>query len=397
MRKLESWIDGFERYTADLESPAIFRRWTGIFTLACAMERKIWISNRMGILFPNLYIFMIGPPGAGKTVTASVSRELLLALDEHHVAPTSVTRASLIDNLKEAERKIVRPRESPPFVEFNSLALLSNELGVLLPAYENDFMNVLTDLYDCKVYSESRRSKDTRIAIPSPQLNLMAATTPSYLNNFLPAGAWDQGFLSRTIMVYAGAPPLSDLFAPVSVDAQLKQALAHDLVEISRLYGELEWEPSAVVAIREWREGGMRPLPDHPKLLHYNTRRTAHLIKLCQIASVARASDYIITMEDFVEALGWMIEAEEFMPDIFKSMVSGGDSQIIQECWHYVYKLHIKHGKPVPAQQVVMFLQERTPAHNIEKVLDVMVRAGILTKDDLVEGVGTCFIPRPLQ
>jgi hypothetical protein len=395
-RQLESWIDGFERYTEQLNSPPIFRKWVGIFTLACALERRVWAKMGPGILYPNLYLFLVGPPGAGKTAAANVARNLLMGIDDLHVAPTSVTRASLIDNLKEAERKVVRPRESPPIIEFNSLALLSNELGVLLPSYENDFMNVLTDLYDCHVYTESRRSKDTRIAIPAPQLNLMAATTPSYLNNLLPQGAWDQGFLSRTIMVYAGTPPRRSVFEDVTLATDLQKRLEHDLNEIYGLFGKVDFDPEVVAAVDAWHLSGGKPVPDHPKLQHYNTRRTAHLIKLMCISCVARSDDLVVVIDDFVEAMGWMSEAEAAMPDIFKSMVSGGDSQVIAETWHFAYKMYVKNQVPITEQRLAMFLQERTPAHNIRNILEVMERAGIL-EEKMVQGVGKAFIPKPLQ
>lgn len=395
-RLLESWIDGFERYTEELHSPPIFRRWVGIFTIACALERKVWVRTGPGVLYPNLYIFIVGPPGSGKTAATNVARNLLINIDDLHVAPTSVTRASLIDNLKESERKVVRPRDTPSIVEFNSLALLSNELGVLLPSYENDFMNVLTDLYDCHVYSESRRTRDSRIAIENPQLNLMAATTPSYLNNLLPQGAWDQGFLSRTIMVYAGTPPRRSIFAESNLRGDLLSRLTHDLGEISGLFGKLDFDPEVVAAVDAWHLGGGQPAPDHPKLQHYNTRRTTHLIKLMCISSIARSDDLIVLLDDFVEALGWLNEAEAAMPDIFKSMVSGGDSQVIAEAWHFAYKMYVKNQVPVTEQRLAMFLQERTPAHNIRNILEVMERAAIL-EETMVQGVGKAYIPKPLQ
>src|SRR5690606_31276805 len=120
-----------------------------------------------------------------------------------HIAPTSVTKASLIDALAAAERKIIRPGHDPSIITFNSLVVASDELGVFLPAYENDFMNVLTNIYDCRVYSETRRTSKVSIRMEAPQLNFTAATTPSYLTALLPEGAWDQGFLSRTILIYS--------------------------------------------------------------------------------------------------------------------------------------------------------------------------------------------------
>ena len=78
-------------------------------------------------------------------------------------------------------------------------------------------------------------------------------------------------------------------------------------------------------AINDWARSGGQPAPDHPKLLSYNTRRLHHLLKLCMVAALACDSELIITVDHFVEALDWLVELETFMPDIFKSMRTGGD------------------------------------------------------------------------
>lgn len=73
-------------------------------------------------------------------------------------------------------------------VNFNSLTIVSNELGVLLPEYDPAMMSKLTDIYDGKGYSERRRTKDLNFKIDAPQINLIAATTPSFLlRSFRPA------------------------------------------------------------------------------------------------------------------------------------------------------------------------------------------------------------------
>jgi hypothetical protein len=45
----------------------------------------------------------------------------------------------------------------------------------------------------------------------------------------------------------------------------------------------------------------------------------------------------VIEVEDYQRALGWLTEAEAYMPDIFKDMANGGDSAAIDDCWHYVF------------------------------------------------------------
>lgn len=391
-RKLANWADGFNRYTAERGSPALFRRWAGIFAVAAALERKVWIKTNKGVLYPNMYVISVGPPGAGKTLATSIAHDMLLTIEDLHIAPTSVTKASLIDALAMAERKIIRPMDDPAVISFNSLIVTSDELGVFLPAYENDFMNVLTNIYDCRVYSETRRTNKISIKMDAPQLNLAAATTPSYMTALLPEGAWDQGFLSRTILIYSGAEEPTDLFSQTLVDEILGKHLVDDLHSIANLYGKMTFTDEAAEAINEWHKAKGPPTPDHPKLHHYNTRRTAHLLKLCMVASVCASDDLIITLDHFAEALDWLIEAEAVMPDIFKSMKTGGDGRTIEECYHFAYTIWIKEKKPIASTRIFHFLQERTPAHNVERILTVMEQAGLLQKQFTEHGMG--YIPK---
>lgn len=376
----------------DKGSPDIFVEWAGIFTIAAALERRVWIKTKKGMLFPNMYVVTVGPPGAGKTLATSVAHDMLMTLEDHHLAPTSVTKASLIDALVAAERKIIIPGQNPPLVAYNSLIVTSDELGVFLPAYENDFMNVLTNIYDCRVYSETRRTNKLNLKMEKPQLNFAAATTPSYLTALLPEGAWDQGFLSRTMLVYAGADAPSDLFGDSIYDEALEKALLHDLQRLGKLYGKMSFTPEAEQAINDWHKAGGPPTPDHPKLQHYNTRRTAHLLKLCMVACASCGDDLVITLEHYAEALDWLLRAEGVIPDIFKSMKTGGDGRVIEECYHFCYQIYVKEKKPVLEHRLWSFLQERTPAHNVERILQVMEKAGLLEKKFADVGMG--FVPR---
>lgn len=397
-RTLGSWTDAFSKYMENKGSPTLFTRWSGIFAIAAALERKVWIKTNKGVLYPNMYIITVGPPGAGKTLATSVAHDFLLALttggnDGHHIAPTSVTKASLIDALVAAERKLIRPMENPAVISFNSLIVTSDELGVFLPAYENDFMNVLTNIYDCRVYSETRRTAKINIKMDAPQLSFSAATTPSYLTSLLPEGAWDQGFLSRTMLIYSGAEAPRDLFNGAVYDEALEKLLANDLAEIANLYGQMKITEDAKEAITAWHISGGAPAPSHPKLNHYNTRRTAHLLKLCMVACASSSSELEITLDHFAEALDWLTEAEFVMPDIFKSMKNGGDARVIEECYHYAREMYMKDKdrKPILEHRLFHYLQERTPAHNVERILNVMERAGLLKKQFADVGMG--YIP----
>lgn len=391
-RKLPNFIDGFMRYMEGKGSPSIYTRWSAIFAISAATERKTWMRTaKPRPLYPSQYIVLVGPAGIGKSYATSTVHDLLNEIKGPdcvlHIAPTSVSKASLVDALSEADRRIIRPMEQPSVITFNSLIAIPDEFGVFLPGWDNEFMNFLTHLWDCRWYGETRRTRSLSLQIEHPQLNLLSATTPAYLNSFLPEGAWDFGFMSRLILIYSGEVLYNNLFDTEANDEQLWKDLIFDLSRIHKLYGEFHVTDTAKEALNEWHRGGGFPAPDHPKMMSYNTRRPTHLMKLCMIASLAQDDELIITEEHFVEALDWMTEFEAYLPDIFKAMNTGGAGEAIRECWYYCYNIYIKKKDPVPESLIYGFLQDRVPIHDIEKILDVMKRQKLLEEEYTKTGI----------
>ena len=353
------------------------------------MERRIWVRTKGSDLYPNLYTILVGPPGVGKSAVLSQVERFLRAVPDIHVAPSSVSAASLVDSLVLANRKITRPNDVPSFVQFHYLTAVASELGVFLPVYDPLFMNSLTKFYDGEHYEERRRTgKVNHLKIEHPHLSIIGGTTPSYLNSFLPEGAWDQGFTSRTIFVYHGVPIFTELFDEQGFDhlGQVYLDLLHDLKSISGLYGKMEWSKEAQTAISEWNRAGLPPVPDHNKLVHYNSRRLAHVIKLSMVASISRSNEMIIQVQDYQRALDWLLETEERVVDIFHSMGVAGDSAAIDDCWDFIFRMYNKQKKPVSEHQVVNFLRAKVPSHNIMRVIDIMIKSGII-KMEMANGM----------
>lgn len=393
-RRLPNWIESFIRYSNVLASPEIFRRWAAIGIVSSVLERKVWARTKGSNLYPNLYVILVGRPGVGKSVVLSPSERLLRTVGDIFVAPSSLTTASMIDTLALSSRKIIN---SHGFAAFNSLQVIASELGVFLPAYDPAFMNTLTKLYDGELYEERRRTgKVNHIRIEHPQLSILGGTTPSYLNSFLPEGAWDQGFTSRTIFIFSDEIVQRDIFEEheeQTYNEGLLGDLSHDLKAIASLYGKVTWSKEAMAAISAWDKVYLEPIPEHGKLVHYNSRRLAHIIKLCVVASVSRSSEMEITIEDFQEAQNWLLEAEVVMPDIFKSMGVSGDARAMEDTWYFVYQLYGKSKRPVMEHLIISFLKDRVPSYSLNKIIEVMVRSKIL-KLELINGV-PAYVPAP--
>lgn len=312
----------------------------------------------------------MGHPGVGKTRTIRKAREYLLEIPDYHIAPTSMTAASLIDQLVDSKRMIVQ-LPNPP-LEYNSMVIAADELGAFIHKYDDEMIAVLSAFYDPDPYGHNRRGKDIKIKIKSPQLNLLCGTTPSNLIKFIPEGAWDQGFCSRLILVFSDERIIGDDFAAVT--RTLSGELLHDLKIINAQVGEYGVTEDFRNLVNSWREQGESPSPNHPKLLHYNTRRRAHLYKLSLVAAIDRSSAPILTADDFHRAKGWLEEAEAFMPDIFKAGGVSADSKAMEEIYHFV----LMSGKTVSEPKVVRFASSLVPAHSVGRVLELMMKSQMI-------------------
>lgn len=331
-------------------------------------------------LYPNLYVALIGHPGTGKTRSVRAVRRYLHEVPEFPFAPTSLTAASLVDALAAAKRTTIRHPE--PALEYNSLSIIVDELGSFMHKYDNEMVSVLSSFYDPDPYGQDRRGKEIKIRIKSPQLNILAGSTPSNLLQFVPEGAWEQGFMSRMILVYSDERIIGDDFAKES--RPLSTDLVHDLKLISMLDGKYTVSDEYRNAINTWRQNEEQvegfPKPSHPKLSHYNSRRRVHLYKLSIIAAAERSSALRLTVEDFNRAMGWLIEAEAQMPEIFQASAGSGlDAQVLEEAIFFCQQTFImSKGKFINETKLVDFLSRRVPAHSVMRMVENMVRGGML-------------------
>lgn len=396
-RFFPDWIEAYVDYMAPKGAPRVFGVWAAIATIAGALERRVWLSNAIGRLYPNLYMFIVGEPGVGKTVHTNQVRKFWEELKGFHVAPSSITSASLVDILAGAKRQHTDPALDPPQQTFHSLLMPINELSVMVPKYDDSMLAILTDLFDCHPLGQRRRHNDINIKLPRPQLNMIAATQPTTLHNIVPDSAWHTGFISRVLMIYSGDPNETNLFEEQPDDTETYNRLVADLQSIGKLAGQVHCEPEMVEAFVSWHlVNKCEPVPKHPKLINYATRRKTHLLKLCMSMSAATRNDLVITLENYQQAIHYLLEAESKLNGMFKSMTFGGDHGIIESCLHFVSEQYVQSKKPVPERWVIQLLSRSTPdSYRIRHLLDTMISGGYFkVRGSNIPGSRT-FVPVP--
>lgn len=371
-RKCDSWIQSFIDYTDNLESDPIFRKWAAITVIAAALEQKVWVYTTSN-LYPNLYTFLVGHAGIGKSNTIKAVLNFYRQLPEPMIAPTSVTMASLVDRMKENKRTIIQHPNPPD--EYNTILIAADELSAFMHEYKgNELIPGLTTFYDCGPYGQARRTNELNINIPRPQVNILTGTTPSNLLQFIPEYAWEQGFTSRILLIYADKKPLIDIFSLAA--RSMPADMIHDLKVINGLYGQFGWSQEWAKAMWDWKQAGFIPVPNHPKLRWYNERRHAHMIKLSMISSIDRGNRLELTKQDFNNAMFWLLEAEAEMSKIFTTGSATQDSAAFDEVVHFVQK----HGTDGVSEHLIWNYARTkiTHAYNIKNIMEAIEKSGYL-------------------
>lgn len=396
---MRDFISSFLSLTEGAVSPHSFRLWTAVSLVAGALGRRVSARTGKGHVYPNMYILLVGPPGAGKSIVES-AKELWSGTktpdskgSAFRVASNSITSASLIDELAKAKFIRVMP-SGPPYV-CHQLIIAAEELQVLLPGYDTTIIGKLNEIYNNSAvpYSESRRTGTVReLVIENPNLNILAGAQPAYFASTFPEEVWSTGFARRVLMVYSDEIQLNSLWFEPEVDETLKPWMCSALARMSELMGVVKWTPAAATKLDDWHMGGGMPIPAHSKLAQYVRNRSVNLIKLSLISAVSRTGELVIEELDVSRALEWMLSAEKRMPDIFRAMIGKSDMAVLEEMHYFVTSIWAKNKKPVNVGQIMRFLLHRVPSEKAEKILQQAERANILAR---VAGTQDLYLPRP--
>lgn len=378
-------------YTDGIPSPANFRLWAAIAAVGGSLERRVFAQTAGGYLYPNLFTLLVAAPAVGKGQAIQPVLDLWYESQAFKIMPDDVTKASFIDALAKAS---VKRNVNGDLLEYHSLLAPAPEFGVLVPAHDTTFLNVLNYIFDCpRVYREDRRSLDKKTEIIHPQVNILAGTQPGYLSATFPDEAWSMGFCSRLIMVYGSSSPEIDIFQLRESRKADFDILKQRLQRWSQLIGCVQWDFDAQTLIKKWYATKMAPVPEHSKLVHYNGRRLLHYLKLCIIAAVSRSDELVIKIEDAQRARDWLLEVEITMPDIFREMVKKSDSDVIQELHIFAWKIYAAgKSKPLHVSRLVNFIKSRVPAEKVMRIIEIAEKSGALIRS---AGTFDLFIPAP--
>lgn len=308
MRKLTDWLDSYMEYVNETEPSPLYHRWVAVSTIASVMQRKCWVNNGGIIIYPNFYIVLVGPSSARKGTAMLLANNLVKQCDiTINRAPKTTTREMMIKILDLAQT--ASPDGDDKMIVHNSLNITSTELTVFLGQKNFQFIQDLTDWWDCLDDWDYLTKGSGTYTMHNIWVNLLGATTPELLWSSLPIEAIVGGLTQRMILVYA---PRRFKIVPVPLlDAGLEESLCRDLEDIAGITGEYKTTFEYVDAYSSWylSQNADNPLDD-PRFNGYRGRRQMFVWKLSLICCASRTNERVLRLCDLEKAINMLTEVE---------------------------------------------------------------------------------------
>jgi hypothetical protein len=313
-RKCENWLLDFKKWTYPRsEAPESYLLWTGLFTLASALRRRVTISKKwLGSwsVYPFVYVIFVAPPGkARKSTTGDYSTNLLRDIPDISLAPSAITQQALLKRLAESKD--------------SSISIFSREFASFIGPSGDLMYTMLTDIFDGKdLHDYQTLARDIEL-VDKPCINLLACTTPVWVARNMPEDVIGGGFASRVIFIHEDRVRRRQLFYEQldhEVLKKIEYRLKEDLVHISSLEGEFKFDEDAKTMAEQWYRSTADTEPDDSKLHGYYERKPAYVMKLAMILHLAYDDNLVINVEDLKLAVSLMDQVERRMALVYRTV-----------------------------------------------------------------------------
>lgn len=272
-----------------------------------------------------MFIALSGPSGSRKNTAIDVMKEMLEEI-QVPISPLA-SRRGLAKAMEAAKRDAVWPATGD-FIVHSSLALIAEELVVLLGRDSQDMIEHLVHWYDCKDHKYITNSQGVD-DVTGPCLTIIGGITPELIQAKMPKEAIGGGLFSRMLFIYAARKgKLVEIPFLTKEDKVLREKLIHDLNEIRLMVGKFTVDERFIELYVPWyRAHDQSSLFRNTVLASYTERKQVHLFKICMALSASRGESFIITGEDFHRALSFLALAEQ---EMLKPFIGFGKNELAQ-------------------------------------------------------------------
>lgn len=397
-----NWIHDFVAKTSPKsEAPERYLYWSAVSAIGGAMRRRCYIKMGHFKWYPNFYIILVGPPGlVKKSTTVDMALSILRQVPGVNFGSDCTTWEQFVQEIAEAKDIFAVGGEpgkpaniyDQEYEATCALTLSISEFGTFFDPKNHSLINVMTEVWDGKDTAWKKSTKtqgsDTIVA---PFVNLIAGTTPDWMNANFKAqfGGW--GLSSRCILLHADKVEQTVAYPDElwgdEIDTWWKPFLA-DLETISLMEGPFSLSPRARALGRAWYEEHMDRIAAFSSHAHsdpwtgyYLARKQSHIHKLALVLAAAQREDYIIHQEDLAAAIQRCNQVEDEITNIFgKTRRISNEALLNHDVAQGIVKGILSVGGRCPEDNIFAFTYRFMAHGKARELLTQMVAAGFLAK-----------------
>lgn len=389
------------QFTRASESPDAFHFWTGVGTVAGALRRRVWIDMRHFQWTPNFYIILVGPPGiATKSTTIRVGTSLLEQVNGIHFGPQSMTWQSLTKTMEEAVEyvKYIDHAGVEQLQAMSPVTCSVPELGTFLKMEDSALVDVLISMWDGQLENWGHQTKASgNIEIKNPWLNLLACTTPSWLEQHFPTQMIGGGLTSRIMFIYGDKKrhliAYPDEQMPEQFYHDTRKMLVEDLQRIALLSGNYLLSPAARTWGTQWYERlWTRRPPDmaNDRYSGYLSRKQSHIHKVAIVLAASQRDQLVIEQPDLEEANALLESIEPHMIKVFESV------GVVDESKHVANILaHVRAYQWIDGTSLFNLLRNNLTERDFKNALRIAVEQRLIVVETKNGRRGLALPPKP--
>lgn len=388
-RHYQDWLQSYMEFTLDQESPTHFHFWTGIATIAGALRRRVWIDMRKFVWTPNFYIILVAPAGiAAKSTSISIGMDLLSRIPKEagiHFGPESMTWQKLADSLSSVTEyvKYIDLQAQESLQPMSALTCAVSELGTFLTLDDDKLISFLIRMWDGGDATFTHSTKTSgNVEVKAPWLNIIAATTPTWLAQNFPPIMIGGGLASRIIFVHGEKKrrlvPYPDEEMEEQKHKEWRTKLAEDLRHIAALSGPYILLPEARVWGKEWylrhNNGGR---PNHlasDRYSGYLARKQTHLHKVAMVLAASKRDELLITRDDLETADKLLLTLEAYMIRTFEAI---GENEVARTIIAVKTLLENTPGAMIRHDHLMRNIFRHTKSKVLEEALQIGIQMGM--------------------
>lgn len=359
--------------TEGIKTARRYRQWAAVGTVAAALQKKVHTRIEGQDQYANMYVLLVGPPGIGKGNAVKPAMRLLRKLGAIHLSPRGITKRAFYTEMEKA-KEIDLDTKLQKTTSHSSLTAFIEEFGVFLRPKDIEFMDALADVYDNPPVWDYKTEHSGVNNAENPCFNMVACTTPNGLRERFTDNIFEMGLPARIVMVFADNQARVPLFGEREDLPDLETDLVHDLEQILMIKGAYTWDANAAADLEAWEETGYKPRPIDPRFQHYNTRRLAHITKLCMITAASRRDERVIQPEDLGTAREMLLEAEGTMGGAVSAIGANPLKEQMRAARLFITLQYNKDKKSVPEHKFLRFLYNEVPVQYINPVIDGLLQ-----------------------